>query len=225
MDKLIRVLLADDHSLVRAGIRALLQQIEGVLVVAEASDGRTALQLIERERPNVALLDITMPALNGLEVAARVAKTFPQVRVLLLSMHANDEYVRQALQAGAAGYLLKEAAVSELEVAVKAVARGDAYLSPAAAKRVLMLKQHVGAVDRGKAGAPLDAAVLLTERQREVLQLVAEGKTTKEIAGILDVGIKTIEAHRMQLMDRLDIHDIAGLVRYAIRIGLVSAEQ
>lgn len=211
--KPIRVLLADDHALVRAGIRTLLQNLAGIEVVAEASDGREALALVAAQHPDVVLLDITMPQLNGLETAARMVKEFPTVRVIMLSMHASEEYVWQALKVGAAGYLLKDADTAELELAVKAVARGESYLSPAVSKHV------IGDYIR-RTGSETSSLELLTPRQREILQLIAEGKSTKEIARGLNISVKTVETHRAQLMERLDIHDIAGLVRYAIRVGL-----
>ncbi len=212
--KSIRVLLADDHTLVRAGIRSLVQALPGIQVVAETGDGREALSLIEAHQPDVALLDIAMPGLNGLEVAAQVADNFPFVRVMILSMHATEEYVLRALRAGAAGYLLKDADTAELELAINAVTRGETYLSPAVSKHVTEYVRRVGE----DAHSTLDR---LTPRQREVLQLVAEGHTTQEIARMMNVSSKTVETHRTQLMERLDIHDIAGLVRYAVREGLV----
>lgn len=217
----IRILLADDHTLVRAGIGALLQGLEGMQVVAEASDGHAALRLVQTHQPDVVLLDIAMPGLNGLEVTARVAQAFPRVRVIILSMHANEEYVVQALRAGATGYLLKSAVTAELELAVRAVARGEVYLSPPISRYVIA--DYVRRVEG--AGSP-DATppgpyTRLTPRQREVLQLIAEGHTTKDMAQRLHISVKTVETHRTQLMKRLDIHDVAGLVRYAIRTGLL----
>ena len=217
MTRAIRVMLADDHALVRAGIRSLLQGLGGVEVVGEAGDGREALHLLETQRPDVLLMDLMMPGLGGLEALPRVRNEFPQVRVLVLSMHANEEYVLRALRDGAAGYLLKGATRPELEMAVRAVARGETYLSPAMSKSV------VEGYLRGSA-AEGSAGVQLTPRQREVLQLIAEGGTNKEIGQRLGVSVKTVETHRMQLMERLGVHDVAGLVRYAVRIGLVSAE-
>lgn len=214
----LRILLAEDHTLVRAGIRALLESLEGVEVVAEASDGREALQLAASHHPDILLMDITMKGLNGLEAAARLAKERSATRIIMLSMHADQVYVRQALQAGAAGYLLKGADVAELELALKAVMRGDTYLSPSISKDL------VGNLLTGKAPAsnPLEE---LTPRQREILQLVAEGRTTKEIAGRLDLSVKTVETHRAQLMERLDIHDVPGLVKFAIRVGITQADK
>lgn len=216
----IRVLLADDHVLIRAGINALLQRIPDLTVVAEADNGREALQLIAMHQPDIVLLDISMPELNGLEVAERLARDFPAVRVIILSMHATSDYVLNAMRVGASGYLLKGARLAELELAIAAVARGETYLSPAAAKHVIG-----GYRDQASGAAPAaDAPAFgrLTGRQREILQLIAEGRTTKEIAQILTLSAKTVEMHRAQLMERLDIHDIAGLVRYALRAGIIS---
>ncbi|TMA25144.1 MAG: response regulator transcription factor [Deltaproteobacteria bacterium] len=213
----LRLLLADDHTLVRAGMRALLSELPDVEVVAETGDGREALRLISEQKPDIALVDISMPGLNGLEVAARVTKDQPATRVLIVSMHSDDEYVRRAMLAGAAGYLLKNAHRSELEMALRAVARGDCWLSPAVSKQVIAAMNHGSSL----AGTPLE---VLTPRQREVLQLIAEGLSTKEIAQRLQLGVKTVETHRTELMERLRIHGVAGLVRYAIRVGLVHPE-
>jgi DNA-binding NarL/FixJ family response regulator len=221
-----RVLLAEDHALVRAGIRALLQNLTGVQVVAEASDGREALRLVKTYQPDVVLMDIAMAGLNGLEATARLTKEFPAVRVIILSMHSTEEYVAQALRAGAAGYLLKDAAAAELELAVTSVARGETYLSPAVSKHVIAdyLRRAGGGAASGDEGTP-SPSTLLTPRQREILQLIAEGHSTKEIAALLHLSVKTVETHRMQLMARLDVHDVAGLVRYAIRVGLVMPDR
>jgi DNA-binding NarL/FixJ family response regulator len=213
----MRVLLADDHTLFRDGVRSLLDRIQGVEVVAETGDGREALDLIDRVRPDVALVDIAMPGLNGLEVAARAAKASPATRVVILSMHAGEAYVAQALRAGVSGYLLKDAAAAELEMALHAVRRGETYLSPAISK-------HVVDGFLGRATIEGDPLAGLTTRQKEILQLIAEGKSTKEIASILGVSVKTVETHRAQLMDRVGIREVAGLVRLAIRSGLVSPE-
>ncbi len=220
----VRILLADDHALVRAGIRALLQTMPDVQVVAEADDGREAVSLAKKLYPDLVLMDIAMRGLNGLEATALLRKETPAARVVILSMHGNNEHVSQALHVGAAGYLLKDSAVPELELAVKSVMRGETYLSPAVATHVVSYVRRAeaggvnGSSGRGQAGE------LLSSRQREVLQLIAEGRTTKEIASLLHLSVKTVETHRTQLMDRLDIHDIAGLVRYAIRTGLVTPE-
>ena len=214
----MRVLLADDHVLVRAGIRALLEALPEVEVVAEVSDGRAAIQQLLLTRPDIAFLDIGMPGLNGIEVAERAAREVPATRVVMLSMHNTSSHVARALRAGAAGYLLKDAAADELPVLLRAVSQGETYLSPSIAKHVVD-----GFLQRGNGdsepAAPLDG---LTPRQREILQLVAEGRSTKEVAQLLDLSIKTVETHRSQIMARLDIHDVAGLVRFAIRNGLVT---
>jgi DNA-binding NarL/FixJ family response regulator len=214
----IRVLLADDHTLVRAGIRALLELIADVDVIAECEDGRETLERIAKQRPDIALLDIGMPGLNGLEVAKRAAAESPRTRVVILSMYADPSYVIQALRAGVAGYLVKGAAVSELPLAIKSVMRGETYLTPKVSRSVVERFLN----DQGDQSSPLEE---LTSRQREILQLIAEGRSTKEIAGILDVSGKTVETHRARMMDRLDIHDVPGLVRFAIRVGLVSSTE
>ncbi|MEO8398962.1 MAG: response regulator transcription factor [Ignavibacteriaceae bacterium] len=223
--KPIRILLADDHTLVRAGIRNLVLNINNVEVVAEAENGREALKLIEEHKPDLVLLDIAMPELNGLEVAARISKEYPNIDVIILSMHANEEYVVQALKAGASGYLLKDSAPNELEIAIKAVAKGETYLSPSISKHVVNdYLRRVSDMDLENTDNE-SMFTKLTPRQRETLQLIAEGNSTKEIAAKLHVSVKTIETHRMQLMNRVKIHDVAGLVRYAIRIGMVSSER
>lgn len=221
----IRVLLADDHALFRAGIRMLLEHISGVEVVGEAADGREAVRLIKQVQPDVVLMDITMSGLNGLEATAQVAQECPQVRVIILSMHLNEQYVMQAVRAGAAGYLLKDAAATELEQAVKAVACGNTYVDQAAAKHLLTdYRRRLGQRTESDQREPNPADVL-TSRQREILQLVAEGRTTKEIAALLHRSEKTVEGHRARLMQQLDIHDVAGLVRYAIRVGLIPPDR
>ncbi len=213
----LRVLLADDHTLVRAGLRKLLESMPEVEVVGEADDGLALLQRAQELQPNLVLMDIAMPGLNGLETTARLTKALPDVRVVILSMHQNEEYVRQALRNGAAAYLLKDAAPLELELALKAVLRGETYLSPAVSRGIVSdYVQRLRADEQ-----PGDA---LTPRQREVLQLVAEGHSTKEIARRLDLSVKTVDTHRSQLMKQLDIHEVAGLVRYAMRNGLISPD-
>lgn len=214
----IRVILADDHALARAGIRALLAPIAGVQILAEAADGLQALDLVRALRPDLLVADISMPGLSGLDLTERVAATVPGTRTLILSMHADRAYALRALQAGAAGYLLKDAGAAEIELAIRAVARGENYLSPAVSKHVLDDYHARLAAQQN------DAGQVLTARQREVLRLIAEGHSTKMIAHKLDLSVKTIETHRTQIMQRLKIHDIAGLVRYAIRHGLIPPE-
>jgi len=213
----MKVLLADDHTLVRKGIRSVLASLPGIEITAETGDGREALALIEQHRPDVAVLDVTMPGLNGLEVAERSAKSSPRTKVLILSMHAGEAYVAQALRAGIAGYLLKDSADDELPLAIRAVARGEVFLSPKISTQLVERFLQSGS-------AQPDPLAGLTTRQREILQLVAEGKSSKEIAVILDLSIKTVESHRGQIMERLGIHDVTGLVRFAIRVGLVSPD-
>jgi DNA-binding NarL/FixJ family response regulator len=213
-----RVLLADDHALVRAGIRALLEKIPSIAVVGEAATGRETLELVRSKLPNVVLLDVAMRELGGLETLPRIAKDFPSVKVIILSAHANEEYVIRALREGASGYMLKDSATAELELAINSVIQGKVYLSPSISRT--MIDDYLQRV-----GEPLSPLEQLTARQREILQLLAEGKSTKEVAYDLGISVKTVESHRLQLMDRLNIHDMPGLVRYAIRSGLVSAER
>jgi DNA-binding NarL/FixJ family response regulator len=216
--KPIRLILADDHTLVRAGIRALLEKLPGVAVVGEAGDGREVLKLTRLHRPDVVLMDISMPGLNGLDAAARMAREFPDVRVIILSMHNNDEYYWRALKAGAAGYLLKKAATAELETALQRVVHGEVYLSREISTRLAGKSPLLGIADKK---SPFEQ---LTGRQREILQLVAEGQNTKGIAEILKISPKTVEYHRMKVMNCLNVHDMPGLVRFALRTGLISQE-
>jgi DNA-binding NarL/FixJ family response regulator len=214
----LRVILADDHTLVRAGLRSLVEQLKDVTVVAEANNGHEVLSLTATHHPDVVLMDITMPGMNGFEAALRLKKDHPQVKIIILSMHASEEYVLQALRAGVSGYLVKDSAPLELGLALQSVARGETYLSPPISRQVVdnyMLRV-------GQGDQPL---AHLTARQREILQLIAEGGSTKEIARKLNVSVKTVETHRAQLMERLDIHDVAGLVRFAVRHGLVGTEK
>jgi DNA-binding NarL/FixJ family response regulator len=219
-----KILLADDHTLVRAGIKSLLAGIPGFEVIAEADNGRDALKLVDEHRPDLVLLDIAMPELNGLEAASRIHRDHPEISVIILSMHSNEEYVLQALRAGASGYLLKDSAPTELELALRSVSRGETYLSPSISKHVV--DDYLRRVSSKNTDLPKEPGVQdLTPRQREILQLIAEGNSTKEIAQKLIVSVKTIESHRIQLMERLGIRDIAGLVRYAIRMGIISPEK
>lgn len=217
-----RVVLADDHTLVRAGIRSLLNAMTNVVVVAEASDGHEVVRMVEAHQPDIALIDVAMEGLNGLEAAIRIGQNFPKVRVIMLSMYANEEYVLQALRSGAVGYLLKNAAANELELAIRAVSEGETYLSPAVSKKAIEYLRRLGS-EEDQARFNSSPFERLTPRQREVLQLIAEGRSTQDIAHKLSISVKTVETHRAQLMQRLDIHDIAGLVRYAIREGLVTS--
>ncbi len=213
----IRVLLVDDHTLVRAGIRALLEEMEGVQVVGEAGDGLAALDLMATVHPNLAVMDIAMKGLGGLEAAARLRKQWPRVRIIMLSMHADEEYVARAMRIGASAYLLKGSAAGELELAVRAVMRGEIYLSPPISKQVVAGFVEGLAAERN----PLAG---ITPRQREILQLIAQGYATKAVALRLAISPKTVETHRAQLMNNLRIHDVPGLVRFAIRAGLITAD-
>jgi DNA-binding NarL/FixJ family response regulator len=215
----VRLLLADDHTLMRAGIRALLEEIDGLVIVAEAENGRDALALARQHRPDLIIMDISMREMSGIEAAAQIRAELPSVRVLFLSMHATEDFVRRAFKAGAAGYIVKDAAPQELRLAIEAILRGEAYVSPRVSKGLLS-----GLIEgrQGDGELPLDS---LTPRQREILQLIAEGKGTKEIAFVLDVSVKTIETHRAALMARLGIWEVAGLVLYAVRHNLVSTER
>ncbi|MHB9141162.1 MAG: response regulator [Paludibacter sp.] len=221
----IRIILADDHNIVRAGVRALLDKIPGMKVIAEACNGREVLDLVKKHKPDIILLDIAMPELNGLEVTQLMSKEFPEIGIIILSMHKSEEYVLQALRFGASGYLLKDSAADELEIAIRAVVRGEKYLAPFVSKEIVKnlltrINKNSSNVNNGK--LPLEK---MTPRQREILQLIAEGNSTKEIAYKLHISIKTVETHRKQLMDRLKIYDIAGLVRYAMKIGIISNEK
>ena len=216
MTKSIRVLIADDHALVRAGIRALVERITGIVVVAEAGKGSEALELIRELRPDLMLLDITMPDGGGFEVLDQVKKKFHDLRVIVLTVHEAGEYAIRALREGAAGFLPKSAASTELEQAIQTVIRGEVYVSPETSRKTLL--------EYGKGTTKRDLLGTLSPRQREVLRLIAEGRTTKQIAQVLEISVKTVETHRAQLMERLGIHDVAGLVRYAIMVGLIEVE-
>lgn len=214
----IRILLADDHVLVRASLKFLLEGFAGLNVVGEANDGNDTLKMMGELEPDVVVMDISMPGLNGLEAARSITKDHPAARIVMLSMHSDETHVLQALRAGASAYVLKESAPAELEAAIRAVARGESFLSPAISRHVI--GDYLKRVPP-EPGSP----DLLTPRQREILRLIAEGKTSKHIARLLGTSVKTIESHRASLMERLDIHEVAGLVRYAIRHGLVSVEK
>ena len=216
---MVRILIVDDHTLMRSGIRALLEKSDDLRVVGEAGDGHEALRLIGELTPQVVLMDISIPGLNGLDVAARVRKDYPAIRVVFLSMHSSEEYILKALSVGAAGYVLKDATTNELELAVRSATKGETFLSPAVSTKVV--GNYLERFSRDQGGSGRDSFQLLTPRQREILQLIAEGCTTKEIAKKLNLSVNTVEVHRANLMERLNIHDIATLVRYAITAGIV----
>jgi DNA-binding NarL/FixJ family response regulator len=215
----VRILLADDHLLVRAGIRSLLEAIEGMNIVAEANNGREAVALAREHKPDLVIMDITMKELNGIEAMTQILLESPSSRVLILSMHSAEEFVWRAMKAGAHGYIVKDSAPAELRMAIEAVMGGEIYLSPRISRHLLT------GLMKGAAGERPESSIeALTARQREVLQLVAEGKSTKKIASALGVSVKTVETHRADLMERLGIRDLAGLVVYAIRNGLIDID-
>jgi two-component system response regulator NreC len=207
----LRILLADDHVLVRDGIKITLET-NGFEIIGEAADGREAIRMVRELQPDVAVFDVSMPGLNGVDAARIAIKESPSVKVVLLTVHIENEYVDEALRAGVSGYVLKKQATADLIKAIQEVSHGNIYLSPGISRAVM---------EAFRSGKEL-AARTLTAREREVLQLIAEGKTTKEIGGVLGISVKTAETHRSRVMDKLEIRDTAGLVRYAIRMGLIS---
>ncbi len=215
----IRIMLADDHAMVRAGIRLLVEGIEGATVVAEASNGRDAVALARQHHPDLVMMDISMSELNGIDAAAQIMAEHAATRVLILSMHTSGEFVRSAMSSGVSGYLVKDSAPLELKMAIESVMRGEIYLSPRISRHLV---SRLAGAGQPAAEAPLDA---LTPRQREILQMIAEGESTKQIAFTLKLSVKTVETHRASLMDRLGIHDLAGLVIYAVRHKLVNTDR
>ena len=211
MKQKIRILLVDDHAVVRHGFQLILGAQPDMEIVGEAGNGRDAVDLVEKLHPDVVVMDVAMPELNGIEATRRLTEVSPRTRVLALSMHKDSVYVREILRAGARGYLLKDSIASDLIAAVRAVAGGEGYLSPAVSDAVLNdYRRHVT--------DPID---LLTSREREVLQMIAEGKTNKEIATVLNLSVYTVEAHRGHIMEKLNLHSVNELVRFAVRAGLV----
>lgn len=212
-----KVLLVDDHTIVRQGLKALLDFQDGIEVVGEAEDGRQAIEKAKELVPDIIVIDITMPNLNGIEATRQLKKVNSEMKVLVLTVHDNEEYVHQILQAGASGYLLKESAVSDLVSAINAVKKGDIFLSPSISK--VVVKDYIRHA-AGESG-DFDSLNVLTSREREVLQLIAEGNTNRAIAHVLKISNKTVDVHRSHIMEKLHIHDVTGLVKYSIRKGLI----
>jgi DNA-binding NarL/FixJ family response regulator len=223
----MRILLVDDHALVRAGLHSLLETIDSVEVIAQARNGAEALKLVALHQPDVVLMDIAMDVMNGIEATSEIRRQFPHVNVIVLSMYLNEAYVEQALRAGASGYLLKDSESSEIEQALQSVASGELYFGPRVKRQLVesYLKHFPVAHEQMLKPAEVTVEVELTARQAEVLKHIAEGWATKEIAHRLGISPKTVEAHRMHLMERLGIRDVPGLVRYAIRIGMVKLDK
>jgi two-component system response regulator NreC len=215
----IKVVLADDHTMVRAGVKALLEGSPGIQVVGEAADGREAVKLAARLAPDVVVMDVAMPKLNGIEAARQIRRDRAECRIIMLSMHEDRQYIFEALRAGAGGYVLKDAAFSELVNAIRTVTGGQTYLSPAVAGTVL--DDYVNRARGEVAGNELEK---LSGREREVLQLIAEGRSSPEIAKQLHISIHTVDTHRRNIMDKLDVHNLAGLIKFAVRHGLSSLE-
>jgi len=217
--KKIKLVLAEDHTIVRQGLRSLLDHTEEFEIVGEAENGRQAVSLVEKLRPDVVLMDVSMPVLNGIEATRRIKKNFPEVKVLVLTMHDNEEYIFQILHAGASGYLLKKSAHRDLFDGIRAVSSGGSFLSPSISKK--LVEDYVR---RTRSEADLGEIQKLTPREREVLQLIAEGQSNREIAEDLYLSVKTVETHKAHLMDKLDLHNTADLTKYAIRRGIIRPE-
>ncbi len=213
----IRIVLADDHKLMRSGLRVLLEQQTDLTVVGEASDGREAVALVASQKPDVLVMDIGMPSLNGIEAAAQIMQSHPEISIVMLSMHSDESYVLRALRAGAKGYLLKDSAEADLIRAVHSVAEGKSFFSPAVSK--VLLDDYVRKLKRSGTDDPYD---LLTPREREVLQLVAEGKSNKDIAQLLNLSVYTVETHRSNIMEKLNLHGVPELILYAVRKGIIA---
>jgi len=215
----IKVLVADDHTILRQGIKSLLANEEEIEVIGEAKNGREALTIIEETLPDVILMDIAMPGLNGLEATRRIKKKFPRMKVLVLTMYTNEEYIFQILNAGANGYLVKETAFQDLISAIKAVYKNEAFMSPSISKKVI--NSYIKRAQNDEQ----ETCEILTTREREILQLIAEGNSSKKIAELLFISPKTVETHRTHIMDKLNIHNRTGLVKYAIRKGIVDVDK
>ena len=213
---MIRILLADDHTVMRAGLRLLLERQPDMVVVAEAADGRQALSLVESETPDVVVMDIAMPILNGIEATRQIAAKHPELPVVILSMHSDESYVMRALKAGAKAYLLKDSAEADLIRAVRAVREGKSFFSPAVSR--MLLEDYVHQLQqRGEE----DSYELLTTRERELLQLLAEGKSNKDVANLLNVSVYTVETHRAHILQKLGLHTVPDLILYAVRKGII----
>jgi two-component system, NarL family, response regulator NreC len=214
----INILLVDDHKITRQGLRLMLEQQNDIKVLGEAEDGRTAISLVRELRPDVVIMDVTMPDLNGMEATRRIVSEFANVKVIALSMHSDTLFVSEMLKSGASGYLLKDCAFEELAEAIRTVVAGNAYLSPAVSG--VVVEDYVHRLSK----KDFSSSDVLSDREKEVLQLLAEGKTTKQIALKLHISAKTVETHRRQIMNKLNIHSVAELTKYAIRKGLTSLE-
>ena len=214
----IKVILADDHTILRSGLRLILNQERDIEVVGEAEDGRECLKMVEELDPDIVLMDITMPILNGLEATRQIKKKFPEVDVLMLTVHETEEYVYQVFRAGASGYLLKKTAHQDLVSAIRSVYNGHFFISPSISKSVI--REYIAKAEKSHD----DGFDRLTEREREILQLIAEGKSNKDISDMLNISMKTVEVHRAHLMEKLDLHNTADLTRYAIKKGIVGLD-